>query len=110
VPITQTPVIAMARVTFECDRCHRVKVVEVNEGTLLTGVAPPSGWREAHHPDKGGILPDDKLIFDTRSCMSSWYATWVRVLYGGPETLPARKRGPRKVSPLRKGAKASAAG
>jgi hypothetical protein len=91
----------MARVTFECDRCRRTKVVEVNEGTLLTGVEPPSGWRTCYHPADA----PKELIFDTRSCMSSWYATWVRVLYGGPETLPARKRGPRKVSPLRKGAK-----
>lgn len=103
-PITQTPVIAMARVTFECDRCHKVKVVEVNEGTLLAGVEPPSGWRTCYHPADA----PKELIFDTRSCMSSWFATWVRVLYGGPEALPARKRGPRKVSPLRKGAKKEA--
>lgn len=92
--------------TYECDRCHRKKVVEIPVDVDYKAaepvreplpITPPQGWEIVHHPDPTGLNEDwHKLVFDTRSCMSAWFATWIRVRYGGPEELPKRKVGTRK--------------
>jgi hypothetical protein len=111
-PFTETPVITLRRVIIECDRCGKKKQLDVEDGAEPEDAMDllPS-WQSVWRPDPSEDQPPhvQRLYFDSRSCMSSWFATFVRVLYGGPAELPPRKRTPRKVSPLRK-AKGSAEG
>jgi len=111
VPLTESPVIALKRFVLECDRCAKQKVMEVTETDIASwgqGDPPddvlPKGWARVRRPDPVSLEECENLWFDTRSCMSAWFATFVRVRYGGPAELPARR------TKSRRKAKASAEG
>jgi hypothetical protein len=95
-PLSVVPPKTVSVVTFECDRCHKT-VVREQDVTLLPSGAPstldpepelPDGWKEVSNP----VLSGPRLLFDRRDCMGVWFATFVRVAYGGPEELPPRRR------------------
>ena len=102
-PVIESPVITLRRVKVICDRCGRLKAVDLESDAPEVDVVGTIGWQMVRHPRPE--LEGENLYFDTRSCMSAWYGQFVRVLYGGPADLPPRrskKSVPVKVSPLRR--------
>lgn len=86
--VTIQPPKSVALATFTCDRCGKEVLVEFDPAPSQDAPDLPGGWQRSGHPDPGDMAV---LTFDTRACMSTWYATWIRVLYGGPEELPKRR-------------------
>jgi hypothetical protein len=109
-PLTETPVIALKRFVLECDRCAKVKTIEVTEADMQTwgqddppDALLPKGWQRVRRPDPVSLDDCENIWFDTRSCMSAWFGQFVRVLYGGPAELPQRRSSPRKKSKSKAG-------
>ena len=98
--VTIVPPKTVSLAIFTCDRdgCGRTIEVEYESDQEVPSEPElPAGWRPAGHPDVGD---ETVLTFHSQSCMSVWFATYVRVLYGGPEELPKRRSRKVEVSTL----------
>lgn len=73
--------------TITCDR-HPTHTEKFEVEPDATASEFP-GWVTVRHPD-----PDhsEALWFDTRSCMSAWFADYIRVLHGEGPRPPRRTK------------------